>query len=230
MNKRTVIVSGGELKEAFVLDILNSEETEFIIGADHGLEFLYHHQILPDYIVGDFDSTPKEIVSFYRENTKIPIRKFNPVKDASDTEIALRLCLELGRKHVVILGATGRRADHLWANVQTLKIALDAGVDARILDSYNQIRLLEKGIVLRKEEVYGPYFSVFPLSGMVADFNIIGAKYPLHHHLLTPHDSLCVSNEFAEDRVEISFPLGEVILMETRDTPKEAEEKESKSL
>ena len=60
---------------------------------------------------------------------------------------------------------------------------------------------------------------------MVADFNILGAKYPLYHHLLTPHDSLCVSNEFAEDEVEISFPLGEVILMETRDTPKMAGER-----
>lgn len=220
MSKRTVIVSGGMLEEAFVLEILKSEETEFIIAADHGLSFLYEHQILPDYIVGDFDSTPEEIVSYYRTETKIPIRKFNPVKDASDTEIALRLCLELRRRHVMILGATGSRADHLWANVQSLKIALDAGVDARILDSYNQIRLLDRGIVLHKDQAYGPYFSVFPLSGLVADFNIKGAKYPLHHHLLTPHNSLCVSNEFAEDEVEISFPLGEVILMETRDTPK----------
>ena len=118
MSKRTVIVSGGMLEESFVLEILRSEETEFIVAADHGLAFLYEHQILPDYIVGDFDSTPEEIVSYYRSKTKVPIRQFNPVKDASDTEIALRLCLELGRKHVVILGATGKRADHLWANVQ----------------------------------------------------------------------------------------------------------------
>ncbi len=39
----------------------------------------------------------------------------------------------------------------------------------------------------------------------------------LTHHLLNPYDSLCVSNEFAEDRVEIEFPFGDVILMETRD-------------
>ncbi len=223
MNNRTVIVSGGMLEEAFVLNILKSEETEFIIAADHGLTFLYEHQILPDYIVGDFDSTPEEIMSYYRDQTKVPIRKFNPVKDATDTEIALRLCMDLRRKHVLILGATGSRADHLWANIQILKIALDAGADARILDSHNRIRLLEHGIILRKEEAYGPYFSVFPLCGLVADFNISGAKYPLHHHLLTPYDSLCVSNEFAEDEVEISFPLGEVILMETRDTPKDTE-------
>ena len=46
MNKRTVIVSGGMLEEDFVLSILESEETEFIIGVDKGLRFLYQHQIL----------------------------------------------------------------------------------------------------------------------------------------------------------------------------------------
>lgn len=217
MNRRTVIVSGGKLEEDFVLPILKSEETEFIIGVDRGLLFLYEHGIQPNYIVGDFDSTPEEVISYYREETKIPIRAFNPEKDFSDTEIALRHCLELRRKHIVILGGTGNRMDHLWANVQSLKMALDAGAEAEILDSFNRIRLLEGDTVLKKEEAFGPYFSVFPLGGIVGDFGITGAKYPLSHHTLTPYNSLCVSNEFVEDEVHITFPLGEVILMETRD-------------
>lgn len=217
MNKRTVIISGGMLEEDFVLDILKSEETEFIIGVDRGLTFLYEHNIQPNYIVGDFDSAPEAVVSYYREEANVPIRQFNPVKDASDTEIAIRLCLELRRKQILILGGTGTRIDHIWANVQSLRIAQTAGVQAMILDSHNRIRLLDDRIVLRKEDAFGPYFSVFPLNGSVADFNIKGAKYPLAHHTLVPGDSLCVSNEFAEDEVEISFPFGEVILMETRD-------------
>ena len=36
MNKRTVIVSGGMLEEEFVLPVLKSEETEFIIAVDKG--------------------------------------------------------------------------------------------------------------------------------------------------------------------------------------------------
>lgn len=56
MSKRTVIVSGGILEKEFVLPILQSEETEFIIGVDKGLQFLYENGIKPDYIVGDFDS------------------------------------------------------------------------------------------------------------------------------------------------------------------------------
>ena len=47
--------------------------------------------------------------------------------------------------------------------------------------------------------------------------SIEGAKYPLHDHQLTPYDSLCVSNQFAEEEVKITFGSGIVILMETRD-------------
>ena len=61
MSKKTVIVSGGMLEEDFVLPILKSEETEFVIGVDKGLEFLYKHEIKPDYIVGDFDSVSRNL-------------------------------------------------------------------------------------------------------------------------------------------------------------------------
>ncbi len=217
MSRRTVIVSGGMLEEEFVLPILKSEDTEFIIGVDKGLVFLHDHDIKPDYIVGDFDSVPRKLVNYYREEVDVPIREFNPVKDASDTEIALRLCLDLRRKEIWILGGTGNRIDHLWANVQCLQIALASGADARILDSHNRIRLLDKSIILKREDAFGPYFSLFPLELPVDDFSITGAKYPLKKHFLKPSDSLCVSNEFQEDEVEISFQYGKVILMETRD-------------
>lgn len=217
MSKRTVIVSGGMVEKDFALPILKSEDTEFIIGVDSGLKFLYDNEIKPDYIVGDFDSAPRSLVSYYREELNVPVREFNPVKDASDTEIALRLCIGLNRKEIWILGATGNRIDHMWANVQCLQIALDAGADARIVDSHNQLRLLDKGITLKREEAFGKYFSLFPLELPVDDLSITGAKYPLKDHFMKPDDSLCVSNEFAEDEVDISFAFGKVILMETRD-------------
>ena len=71
--------------------------------------------------------------------------------------------------------------------------------------------------VIEKGETYGPYFSVFPLGEEVFGFSIKGAKYPLTNHTLIPYDSLCVSNQFQEDEVTISFLNGIVILMETKD-------------
>lgn len=82
-----------------------------LLGVDKGMEFLYHHKILPSYIVGDFDSVDQKIGDYYRNETKVPIREFNPVKDASDTEIAIRLAMTLGASEIYILGATGGRID-----------------------------------------------------------------------------------------------------------------------
>ena len=110
---------------------------------------------------------------------------------------------------IIVISARSEDADKINA--------LDAGADARILDSHNQIRLIDKDITLKKSEAFGPYFSLFPLEMPVDELTIRGAKYPLKNHFLKPNDSLCVSNEFAEDEVTISFVYGKVILMETRD-------------
>ena len=221
MSKRIVIVSGGKVEDDFALSVLESYEKEYIIAVDKGMEFLYRHDIMPSYIVGDFDSVNKEIGDYYRNETQVPIREYVPSKDATDTEIAIRLAMTLGCSEIIILGATGGRIDHLWANVQCLMIPFKAGIDARIMDSQNMIRLIEDEVHLKKEEAFGPYFSVFPLGAEVYGLTIQGAKYPLYNHTLTPYDSLCVSNEFKDDEVVIDFHAGTVILMQTRDAERQ---------
>ena len=68
MKTKAVIISGGMLEETFVLEELeehrHSGDPCFLIGVDHGNLFLYEHQIKPDYIVGDFDSLPEEIIRY----------------------------------------------------------------------------------------------------------------------------------------------------------------------
>lgn len=221
MRTRAIIISGGMLEEAFVLQEWQQHQESgdncFLIGVDSGNLFLYEHRITPDYIVGDFDSLSEEIVDYYKHETKVPIREFDPVKDYTDTEIAVHLAMEKGCENIYLYGATGTRLDHVLGNIQTLSIPHKAGVHAEIRDSYNRIRVIEKEEVLYREKMFGPYFSVFPLDGIVEHFYIKGAKYPLTDHRLTPYDSLCVSNQAKEEKVTITFPKGLVVLMETRD-------------
>ncbi len=220
MSKKAIVVSGGELDEELTVSILARQEDRCVIGVDKGMEFLYQHQFMPDYIVGDFDSVREEIRDYYKNEAHVPVREYNPVKDASDTEMAIRLAMTLGSKEITILGATGGRIDHLWANVQSLMIPFKAGIEAKIVDRQNMITIIGGGEThIRKSEAFGPYFSVFPLGEEIFGFNISGAKYPLKNHILRPYDSLCVSNQIADDSDEavISFAMGHVILMETRD-------------
>lgn len=215
MKKRAVIVSGGTLE----LDVIQAQiqPTDYIIGVDRGIEFLDKHQIPMDYLVGDFDSVAPEVINRYKLENQIPIREFNPVKDASDTEIAVRLAIELGYKELLILGATGSRMDHVWANIQVLAIPFAEGVKAEIVDGVNRIRLIEKDMVIAREEFYGTYFSVFALGGKVEGLTIEGAKYPLDNHELMPYDSLSVSNQIQGEKVHITHKRGYLLLMESKD-------------
>lgn len=214
---KTVIISGGTLSEGFAEKILKENEGACIIGVDRGVNYLYKHEITPQYIVGDFDSIDSEIIEYYRNETNVPVREYNPIKDASDTEIAIRLAITLGSSEIVILGATGGRVDHLWANIQTLAVACKARISAFILDEKDKIWVTDQPCTLKKSEAYGPYLSIFPLDGEVFDFNLTGTKWPLIHHTLKPYDSLTVSNRFESDTVRIDFPDGMLVIMQTRD-------------
>lgn len=220
MNKTGVIISGGSINDTFALGMLKEIRPDCIIGVDSGLSFLYRNQVMPTHIVGDFDSVDSNVIAYYKTQTDIPIREFNPVKDATDTEIALHMAIELGIQKLWILGATGTRLDHVLSNIHILKIPYDAGVEAYIVDECNRISLWGTEICLCKSERFGKYFSLFPFGGEVEDVSIEGAKYPLSHYRMSPYESRCVSNEYEDEEVFITFPKGLIVLMETRDKEK----------
>lgn len=216
---RTLIVSGGEIEREFGMEVVRRGEWEYVIGVDGGVRFCYEQGILPDRIVGDFDTLDRGILEWYREHTGVEIREFNPVKDATDTQIAVELALELGSDKIVVLGGTGTRLDHVLGNVQTLYLALERGVRCWILDRHNRIQLIRGRHVIRKSEQYGTYFSLIPLTTRVQGVTLRGAKYPLDRHEFTVlgTGSLGVSNEIVGDEVEILMESGVMILIESRD-------------
>ena len=86
--KSCVIISGGRLDYQFASEFIEKEQPEILIAADKGLAFFEKSEILPTQIVGDFDSMGESLLPKY-ESLGVEIRKYNPVKDATDTEIAV---------------------------------------------------------------------------------------------------------------------------------------------
>ena len=219
MSIRTVIVSGGNIQKDFALSFLLEYTFDELIAVDNGLRFLYENGITPTRIVGDFDTIDPEIVKWYRENTGIEIRAFNPVKDATDTQIAVELALELNSSTVEILGGTGSRLDHVLGNIQTLMIPLKEQVECMLLDANNRIRLIDKPITIGKTQQFGQYVSLIPLTTEVSGVTLTGFRYPLQDYTFRSTESagLGVSNEIAGDDAHIHLEDGVLILIESRD-------------
>lgn len=215
---RILIISGGNISTDFALSFINKIKPEYIIGVDRGLAFCYENSVRPDYIVGDFDSLPPKILSWYQEQGEVPIRKYNPVKDATDTMIALEYAMELCDSEIWILGATGTRVDHVFCNLQILKNAWERQIPAWMADEHNLIGLpVKQQIILKKEEQFGQFVSFFPLEEKVEGLTLKGFKYPLQDYCLLNKAGLGVSNEITEETAIASWKTGILVMIQSRD-------------
>ena len=215
----TLIISGGTIDTDFALDLLKKEKYDHIIGVDGALKFCKEQNIVPTRIVGDFDTLDPEILTWYQTNTQIEIRQFNPVKDATDTQIAIELAMELGSRKITLIGGTGTRLDHVLGNIQTLYLPFAKGIDCRIVDAHNRIRLVSGELHLKMTEQWGKYVSLIPFTTDVEGVDLIGFKYPLEKFDFTVlgTGSRGVSNEIAEEEAVIRIEKGIMILVESKD-------------
>lgn len=214
-----VIISGGRLDMQFASVFLEKESPELLIAADKGLAFCNEKEILPTHIVGDFDTLGERLLPEY-EALGIPIHKYNPVKDDTDTEIAIRLAMDLKAEKITILGASeGNRLDHLFGNVQSMIFPAKEGIECCMVDAHNRVRVLTKTTNIKKEEQYGTYISLIPLTTEVDHVKLTGLKYPLKDFCFRVGESgsLGISNELIEEEGTIAFQKGIFLMIESRD-------------
>lgn len=215
--KHFFVVSGGNIDDMFVNRMLEQEKPEVVIAADKGMDFFYRNQKAPDVIIGDFDSVNSESLQYFKEQHGVQMIELNPMKDDTDTEAAIRYALAHGAEQITLLGATGSRLDHVLGNVELLGIGLQAGVPIVMADANNRIRMIDREIVLKKEEQHGTYVSLIPYTEKAEHLTLRGFKYSLTDATLNGFCSLGVSNEIVDTEAEISFDGGILLVIESRD-------------
>lgn len=207
------------LEREFALPFLKQQKFDIILAADGGLKFCSEEGISPTYILGDFDSLEKEILEKYRQENKVPIREFNPVKDNTDMDLALQQAIVLGSTQIHILGATGGRLDHFFSTVQNLKKAWERNIPAYVVDSRNLITLpCSREFFVEKETQHGKYVSFLPLEERVTGLTLEGFRYPLQNFTLTnASGGLGVSNEIVEEKARVSYQEGVLVMIQSKD-------------
>lgn len=214
---KTLIVTGGNINLEQLREYGEEYKEQNIIAVDKGLEKLSKLNIIPTHVVGDFDSISKEILEQYQDNKQIIFHKYNPEKDNTDTDIAVKLAIGLKSENITILGALGKRMDHSLANIHILKYALDAKIPCQIMDTNNKIYLIKDSYTLYQNEVYGNYISLIPLTSRVEGITLKGFKYPLTNYSMPIGLSLGISNEIIEKTATIEIKKGVLIVIESKD-------------
>lgn len=212
---RTLIVSGGVINKELINKIIKEKKFENIIAVDKGLKILDELNIIPNHIIGDFDSIDEEILKKYK-NEKTHIYKLQPEKDYTDTDEAIKLAIKLKTKKITMVGTTGTRLDHTISNIQNLKIALEDNVDCKIIDNNNEITLINKTTKIKKDNNY-KYISLLPLTLNVKGITLRGFKYPLCDKILEIGESIGISNEQIEDEAIIELKEGILVIIKSKD-------------
>ena len=210
-----LIFSGGSFDVKRMSARLKEKKYDYIIAADSGAEYAASLGLKPDVILGDLDSVSAETLEYFKKEG-CPVKKFRPEKDETDFDIALKEAISLKPEMITVLGATGTRLDHTLTTFFCIMRVLEDGVDCEIIDPNNRIYFRNSDFVISKEEQYGNFVSLVPVTESVT-LTIKGMKYPLENKKVFRGESLCQSNEIVDEKAEISVKDGTVAVFESMD-------------
>ena len=174
---------------------------DLVIAADAGYRVCQQAGIVPDLLLGDFDSM---------DQPDFPNIRRSPVeKDDTDTMLAVKTALEEGCDTVYIYGGTGgKRLDHTLANLQTLLFIRRRGARGYLYADDFVWTAVENGSLTIEKTVGWGLFSVFCLGDRAEGIDETGFQYPLADAVLTPEFPLGVSNHILEPTATITVRKG----------------------
>lgn len=181
-------------------------KADFVIACDAGYIHAQRADIVPNVIIGDFDSYLGDLPG------GVEIIRTKPEKDDTDTMMALKLAIRRGYRRIMLVGALGGRIDHMLANISLIAFAATKGADLQIVDGHHQIFAVRDG-KRRVPRSSWRNLSVFAFDTECTGVTLRGVKYPLEGAVLTNTFALGVSNEFTEDIAEISVESGILIVV-----------------
>lgn len=178
------------------------EPEDLVIAADAGYRTCRELGIVPDLLLGDFDSMeqPEDFANIHRS----PVEK-----DDTDTMLAVKTGLEQGCGEFYLYGGTGgRRLDHTLANLQTLLYLRRRGARGYLYDNDFVWTVIENETIRVDKTVEWGLLSVFCLGDRARGVTETGVQYPLQGAELTAEFPLGVSNHILEPVAMVGVEAG----------------------
>lgn len=179
---------------------------DFVIAADAGYQVCVAAGVVPDLLLGDFDSM--EAPENFEHILRLPVEK-----DDTDTMAAVKYGLEQGCTEFYIYGGTGgKRLDHTLANLQTLLYLRRQGAKGWLYDNDFLWTVIENESLTISKTVEWGLLSVFCLGDRAEGVSESGVQYPLENAELTAAFPLGVSNHIMEETATVSVHTGALVV------------------
>lgn len=181
-----IIVCAGR----FSGDRIGRGENDLLVAADNGLTYLAGQNLVPDLVIGDYDSLEergRKILAKMQAAHPDQVITLPVEKDDTDTLAAVREGFRRGYQRFVLYGALGGRLDHTMANLQTLNFIRDAGGTGEIRDGDLRVFLIRNETVEIPEGPEGN-FALFAVDPEIHGVTERGMKYET--------DGVTISNAF----------------------------------
>ncbi len=178
---------------------------DLVVGADGGAGFLLDAAVLPDLVVGDFDSLPADRVAEL-ESAGVELVRHPVCKDETDGELAVDEARRRGAGEVVLVGALGA-LDHTLGHLAVLRRLEAAAVPARLVGPRLTVRVLMAPARVVLDAPPGVRVSLVPL-GAAVTATLTGLAYPLERGALPVDACLGLGNSVARQGAAIALHEG----------------------
>lgn len=204
MHNRCVVIAA--YNPFHIRDSIRLTDDDYIVCADGGYDLAAAEGIVPDVVIGDFDSMRKS------PDAGQNVIRVAAEKDDTDTMLCVRHALERGFDEIVIVGGLGGRFDHTIANLQTLCFACQQVAKVRLIDAENELTVMTATERRFERPAGARYISLFSLSDSCTGVCITGVKYPLNRTVLKNNFPLGVSNEFVDEEALVRVDSGYLLV------------------
>jgi len=208
-----IIIGSGSNIDIDIFEFENSN-IEYVICADGGLEKAENLKLVPNVIIGDMDSVNKVVLKKYLD-MKIELVKYPAEKNYTDMELAIEYALEKGFKDIILIGATGSRLDHTFANILLIEAYYKKGIRVKIIDNNNIIQLITNSMEIQNKRNY--FASIVPITEFIEGLTLKGFKYPLNNVIVNRGSTLCISNQIISEKGIITLNKGTALLFISKD-------------
>jgi thiamine pyrophosphokinase len=209
---RALIFVNGELRNPDAARAIIQPD-DIIIAADGGARYALALDVIPNAIIGDFDSLSEDDVRVFSD-MGVQVLRFPPAKDETDLELALAYAVRVGHRPIIIIGANGGRLDQTLGNISLLSAPEFIDSDVRIDDG-----VTEAFFVTEKSSIHGKpgdTVSLIPWGNPVEGVSTDGLAYPLNAETLFPYRTRSISNQMLAETANISLKHGLLLCVHIR--------------